>query len=456
MVCLHTIKVQSISAAEINLAWDPSPSENILFYKIYYGFNKGGPYEYSIDVGLNTNYIITGLQSEKTYYFTVTSIYPNGEESSFSEEITFSFPPDTDPPTNRITLAWDPPANEDIAYYKVYCDYESGPPYDFSGIVGTRTSYTIQGFESGVTYYFTVTSTNKDGEESDYSEELVFSFPPYEESTPVIISNLDPTSTPVYTPVNTPVFTSTPVPTKTPTETATHTPTSTYTPLPTNTGTATPTCTSTITPTNIPPEVELVYTPPLEGAPPLKVSLYGNAIDDDGIINNYSWFFSFGNNRIYSNSTSEVDSIKSYIFYEPGIFDVVFSATDNFNEVTSAAASIVIWTLTPTSSPTGTPAPENTFTPVPPTNTPVIEITPTETPETTEEEDTPTPTYFIVPESLSKYDLDLSKEIDVRDLEMLINSIYNQEKGLIDFNEDGIIDAQDIFLFADKWGKKVD
>ncbi len=88
----------------------------------------------------------------------------------------------------QVTLAWDPPENEqDIVGYKVHYGNSSGN-YDTSIDAGNQTSYTITGLESGKIYYFVVTSYNIYGYESSYSIELIYAIPTNE----IIIDNGDP------------------------------------------------------------------------------------------------------------------------------------------------------------------------------------------------------------------------------------------------------------------------
>ena len=75
-------------AASITLAWDPSPSENIAGYKIYYG-TESRNYSYPpVDVGNVTQCTIRGLDRNKIYYFADTAYTDDGTESPFSPEVS--------------------------------------------------------------------------------------------------------------------------------------------------------------------------------------------------------------------------------------------------------------------------------------------------------------------------------------------------------------------------------
>lgn len=187
---------------------------------------------------------------------------------------------------------------------------------------------------------------------------------PYE----ITMNEYNPTPTSTFTP------TVTSTPTNTPTDTATFTPTVTDTP--------TNTPTETFTPTNAIPMVALVVSA-TEGSPPLSVDFLGSGTDSDGVFALYSWVL---NSILVEKATSEsiISSATSYTYTNPGIYEVVFSATDDRGGSDSAVSEIVVWTLTPTptftftNTPTFTPTNTYTLTPTP-TNTPTNTVTPTPT-----------------------------------------------------------------------------
>ena len=74
-------------AAQVPLAWQPSPDAGVAGYKIYYG-GASQTYTNSIDVGNVTNGIVTGLAGGTLYYFAATAYGTNGVESDFSNEVS--------------------------------------------------------------------------------------------------------------------------------------------------------------------------------------------------------------------------------------------------------------------------------------------------------------------------------------------------------------------------------
>jgi hypothetical protein len=76
-------------SAQVTLAWDPSNQSNLKGYKIYYG-TVSGNYQWTIDAGNETSYMVTGLNTGATYYAAATAYNNSGLESSFSNEVTFT------------------------------------------------------------------------------------------------------------------------------------------------------------------------------------------------------------------------------------------------------------------------------------------------------------------------------------------------------------------------------
>ena len=74
---------------QITLAWDPNADLDIAGYKIYYGTIRRN-YTFKVDVGKYESVTISSLVPGKTYYFAVTAYDLNGNESDFSDEISYS------------------------------------------------------------------------------------------------------------------------------------------------------------------------------------------------------------------------------------------------------------------------------------------------------------------------------------------------------------------------------
>ena len=79
------------SAASIKLAWDPSPEPLVTGYRLYYG-TSSGYYTNVFDAGNRTDCTVTGLDEGTTYYFAATAYTGTGDESTFSNETSYTLP----------------------------------------------------------------------------------------------------------------------------------------------------------------------------------------------------------------------------------------------------------------------------------------------------------------------------------------------------------------------------
>ena len=85
--CVSVVKAQAIGT--VTLAWPPSPSANVVGYKIYYGISSGN-YMSAVPVfgATTTNVTINGLVAGVTYYFAATSFDNSGNQGVFSPEVS--------------------------------------------------------------------------------------------------------------------------------------------------------------------------------------------------------------------------------------------------------------------------------------------------------------------------------------------------------------------------------
>src|SRR2546427_5810795 len=93
------------SAAQVTLAWDPNTEPDLAGYKVYYGTSSGS-YQFSVDVGNQTSYTLSGLLDGRIYYFAATAYNLSLAESGFSNEVSKAIA-DVTPPTVSISA----PAN---------------------------------------------------------------------------------------------------------------------------------------------------------------------------------------------------------------------------------------------------------------------------------------------------------------------------------------------------------
>jgi hypothetical protein len=78
-------------AAAVTLAWDANSDLDVAGYRMWYGTTSHN-YTSMISVGNKTTCTITNLEPGQTYYFAATAYDHNGNESAFSQEISYTVP----------------------------------------------------------------------------------------------------------------------------------------------------------------------------------------------------------------------------------------------------------------------------------------------------------------------------------------------------------------------------
>lgn len=79
--------------AEATLAWDPNNDSSVTGYKIYWG-TQSQQYALLADVGNSVQETISDLQAGTTYYFSATAYDAAGNESDYSNEVSYTAPVD--------------------------------------------------------------------------------------------------------------------------------------------------------------------------------------------------------------------------------------------------------------------------------------------------------------------------------------------------------------------------
>jgi len=87
LLILTCLPAKALSA-DITLAWDHNSEPDLAGYRLYIG-NSSQNYTEFIDLGLTTQYTISGLIDGTAYFFTLTAYNQRGFESSFSNEVRY-------------------------------------------------------------------------------------------------------------------------------------------------------------------------------------------------------------------------------------------------------------------------------------------------------------------------------------------------------------------------------
>jgi fibronectin type 3 domain-containing protein len=166
----------------VELDWDDNTDHDFNGYYIYRRTSSGN-YTTPLNGSLlsTSNYTDTGRTNGETYYYVVTAVDDNSNESNQSTEASAT-PTDLAPeePTGlaatsgdrQISLDWDDNTDYDFNGYNVYRSLTSGSGYAKvnTSLVAT-SSYTDTELTGGTTYYYVVTAVDDGTNESGYSNE---------------------------------------------------------------------------------------------------------------------------------------------------------------------------------------------------------------------------------------------------------------------------------------------
>ena len=168
----------------VELTWLPSTSPDIVAYRVYYG-TESGNYPNSITCGDVTDVLVPSLSDGVTYYFAVTAIDAQNNESAYSPDIVYTAPApasievETDASTNAlgaVAVAWTASSDGDVYGYQIEYGTQSGDYTNSVAFYGA-TNAILSGLAGGTTYYFAVAPIDSLGVEAVASDEAAYSVP---------------------------------------------------------------------------------------------------------------------------------------------------------------------------------------------------------------------------------------------------------------------------------------
>ena len=81
------------ASQSVNLAWDPNSEQDLAGYRVYFGTGSGN-YTQTMEVATPSS-TVPGLTEGVVYYFAVTAYNTEGEESGYSNEVSYAVPTST-------------------------------------------------------------------------------------------------------------------------------------------------------------------------------------------------------------------------------------------------------------------------------------------------------------------------------------------------------------------------
>jgi hypothetical protein len=86
---LINVATTHASAGQVTLAWNPNTESDLAGYRLHYG-TASGSYTVHLDVHNVTTYTVGGLTDGQTYYFAATAYDASGNESGYSNQVSYS------------------------------------------------------------------------------------------------------------------------------------------------------------------------------------------------------------------------------------------------------------------------------------------------------------------------------------------------------------------------------
>ncbi|MGD0238631.1 MAG: fibronectin type III domain-containing protein, partial [Syntrophorhabdales bacterium] len=88
---VNLLTPQAALSSQVTIAWDANSQPQVKGYKLYYG-TSSGQYTTNADVENQTAATASGLQAGATYFFAATAYDSSGNESNYSQELSFTIP----------------------------------------------------------------------------------------------------------------------------------------------------------------------------------------------------------------------------------------------------------------------------------------------------------------------------------------------------------------------------
>jgi uncharacterized protein len=167
---------EALKVKEVPLAWQPNPEKDIAVYHIY---RAAGPEDFAqiANVSVKTGYQDRDLKDGTTYKYKIRAEDKDGLISDFSDVISVQTKPKPKKlegvmsriSEGNVILSWEPASEPEITHYVVYEKRFFG----LQRIDAVKiTSFSEAAPGKGKSKIYAVTSVDKDGLESELSQEI--------------------------------------------------------------------------------------------------------------------------------------------------------------------------------------------------------------------------------------------------------------------------------------------
>jgi fibronectin type 3 domain-containing protein len=166
---------------QVTLDWSDNNEADLSHYNVYRSTTSGCCWNLIYSSAVTSSYVDHTASNGTTYYYTVTAVDTNNNESVKSNEAS-AMPVNTAPavPTGltatagdrSVALDWSDNTETDLRGYNVYRSLTSGSGYTSVATNITVSNFTDNTVTNGTRYYYVVTSVDTGGLQSGYSSEV--------------------------------------------------------------------------------------------------------------------------------------------------------------------------------------------------------------------------------------------------------------------------------------------
>jgi len=168
-----------MTSGKVGLKWAKAPGA--ARYKVFRTISSGRDYS-PVAATTDVSYIDADVKPGETYYYALKTVDAEGGESAFSDERYVKVPvtgggvPVTPPvwvgsllDEKRVRLAWLPSPSTDALAYNVYRSLTGDSGFQLIGST-QDTNFTDTDVQEGRTYYYALTTLDKEFKETKFSE----------------------------------------------------------------------------------------------------------------------------------------------------------------------------------------------------------------------------------------------------------------------------------------------
>ncbi|WP_139488508.1 fibronectin type III domain-containing protein [Brevibacillus dissolubilis] len=174
--------------AKATVKWSAVTDKDLAGYLVYVSKDGGQTWVSRFNVGVATEYVLSGLTNGTEYTFAV-STYDHSDNESAKSAVAKAKPvaPNTDqtPPATpnitqtmslfdgRVVVMFEGVTDADLAGYRIYASADNGQTWNPGLNVGMATGFPVSGLTLNQPYLFAVTAYDKAGNESPKSRGLI-------------------------------------------------------------------------------------------------------------------------------------------------------------------------------------------------------------------------------------------------------------------------------------------